>query len=268
MANAPTPTPTPTPPPKLRDFGFGVRLGLTLLCLVILGGSAVSGWYLRTHHDNRDERAGFNLDDIRAHYHGIKTQAPLLGALQRGHPEDLADAPRQALIGWLEGDRVRENYDNFDLGENMPEEIIASSCVSCHDSGATGPDAYPQLSLRYHDDVMANAVSREVNPVDEKVLLASLHAHSLALGTLCLVAVLLLALSRAPRPLAGLIATLIGVGLLADLGSWIPARDNEAFVYAIVGGGFIFYSGLTLSLLIVMADLWLPRSRPAAPPRA
>ena len=254
---------TPTPTLKLCDFCLGVRLGLTLLCLVILGGSAVSGLYLLTHHDNRDERKGFTLDDIRAHYHGIKTKAPLLAALERGHAEDLAEPQRDALIGWLESDRVKENYDNFDLGENMPEEIIATSCLSCHDSGATGPDAYPQLSLRYFDDVMAVAQSREVNPVDEKVLLASLHAHSLALGTLCILTVLLLALSRAPRPIVGLLATLTGVGLLADVASWIPARSNEAFIYAIVGGGLLFQAGVVLSLLVVIADLWLPRGRHA-----
>lgn len=252
-----------TPALLLREFPFGVRLGLTLLCLVVVGGSAVSGLYLKTHHDNRDERKGFNLDDIRAHYHGIKTEAPLLAALERGHPDDLPPGQRQALIGWLEGDNLKQNYDNFDLGENMPEEIIGTSCVSCHDAGASGPDAYPQIPLRYFDDVMAVAQSREVNPVDEKVLLASLHAHSLALGSLCIVAVLLLALTRAPRFIVGCLAILTGAGLLADVGSWIPARYSESFVYAIVGGGFAFQAGVVLSLLIVIADLWLPRRRTA-----
>ena len=249
---------------RLRDFGFGVRLGLTLLCLVILGGSAVSGWYMKEHHDNRDERKGFNLDDIRAHYHGIKTEAPMLAALERGHPEDLPEAQRGALISWLKSDSVAADYDNFDLGENMPEEIIAISCVDCHDSGASGPDAYPELSLRYRDDVMAVAQGREVNPVNEKVLLASLHAHSLALGSVCIISVLLLALSRAPRFIAGLLATMTGAGLLLDVGSWIPARANEAFIYAIVVGGFLFQAGVVLSLIIVIADLWLPRGRAAA----
>ncbi|VAX42825.1 hypothetical protein MNBD_PLANCTO03-2328 [hydrothermal vent metagenome] len=244
---------------KLRDFGFGVRLGLTLLAFVILGGSAVSGLYLRAHHDNRDEREGFTLDDIRAHYHGIQSKSPMLGALERSHPEDLDTDQRQVLIDWLTSDRVREDYDNFDLGENMPEEIIAVSCVSCHDSGATGAEAYPELSLRYFDDVMANAVSREIKPVSLEVLTASLHAHSLALGTMCLVMVLLVALTRAPRSVVGVLAVMIGAGLLADLGSWIPARQNAAFIYGIVGGGLLFQIGVVLSLVIVVLDLWLPR---------
>lgn len=244
---------------KLRDFGFGVRLGLTLLAFVILGGSVASGWYMRSHHDNRDERAGFTLDDIRAHYHGIRSKSPLLGALERDHPEDMDAGQRQVLIDWLTGDRVREDYDNFDLGENMPEEIIAVSCVSCHDSGATGPEAYPELSLRYFDDVMANSVSREINPVGVQVLAASLHAHSLALGTMCIVMVLLVALTRAPRLVVGVLAVMIGAGLLVDLGSWIPARQNAVFIYGIVGGGLVFQAGVVLSLAVVVVDLWLPR---------
>lgn len=249
---------------RLRDFNWGVRLGLTMLALVLLGGSAVSGWYLRTHHTNRDERNVFTLDDIRAHYHGIRTEAPLLSALERGHPEDLPQDQRQALVDWLTGDRVREDYDNFDLGEFMPEEIIAVNCVSCHDTTATGPDAYPQLPLRYFDDVMANAVSREVKPVSVEILAASLHAHSLSLGTMCIVTVLLLALTRAPRLVVGFLAALTGIGLFVDLGSWFPARESVAFVWGIVGGGFAFQAGVVLSLLIVMIDLWMPRRRARA----
>ncbi len=244
---------------RLRDFGFGVRLGLTLLAFVIVGGSVVSGLYLRSHHDNRDEQEGFTLDDIRAHYHGIRSESPMLGALERDHPEDMDAGQRRVLIDWLTGDKVRENYDNFDLGENMPEEIIAASCVSCHDSGATGPEAYPELSLRYFDDVMANSISRDINPVSPKVLAASLHAHSLALGTMCIVMVLLVALTRAPRPVVGVLAVMIGAGLLVDLGSWIPARQNAVFIYGIVGGGLVFQVGVVVSLVVVVLDLWLPQ---------
>ena len=251
----------PTNALKLRDFPWGVRLGLTLLAFVILGGCAVSGWYLKTHHTNRDEKPTFTLDDIRAHYHGIRSEAPLLGALNRNHPENLAAADRQALTDWLKGDRVKQDYDNFDLGDKMPEEIIATNCVSCHDAGAQGPDAYPKLPLRYFDDVMAAAVSRQINPVGGEILMASLHAHSLALGTLCIVTVLLLALTRAPRAFVGLLAILIGVGLLIDLASWFPAKDNEAFIYGIVGGGFMFQAGVVFSLATVILDLWLPRAR-------
>lgn len=247
----------------LRDFGAGVRLGLTLLCLVILGGSAVSGMYLRDHHSGRDERAGFSVDDIRAHYHGIRSKSPMIVALEENnHPENLDPAARTALINWLNGDRLTQDYDNFDLGDMAPAEILAANCVSCHDANATGPDAYPKLPLRYFDEVKAASVSRDIQPVSDKVLMASMHAHSLGIGSVCILAVLLLALTRAPSAFKGLCAILIGAGLLIDLAAWFPVRDNVVFVWAIMGGGFAFQAGTVLALCTVILDLWLPRRKP------
>lgn len=249
----------------LRDFGIGVRLGITLLCLVIIGGSAVSGYFLREHYANRDERPGFTIDDVRAHYHGIRSKAPMVVALdENNHPENLDPKLRQALLAWLNGDRLTQDYDNFDLGDMAPAEIIAANCVSCHDANATGPDAYPQLPLRYFDDVRAASISRDINPVAEEVQLASLHAHSLGLASVCMIAVLLLALTRSPSAWKGLLAILVGGGLLLDLAAWIPARDNVALVWAIMGGGFAFQAGTVLALCTVILDLWLPRRRQAS----
>ncbi|GAB4386403.1 MAG: hypothetical protein Kow0022_15290 [Phycisphaerales bacterium] len=257
----------------LRDFGFGVRLGITLLCLVILGGSAVSGYFLREHYAKRDERPEFSLDDIRAHYHGIRSRAPMLIALEEtNHPAELNveldPRLRKALLDWLHGDRLAQDYDNFDLGDLAPAEILASNCVSCHDANAKGEHAYPQLPLRYFDDVRAASISREINPVAEEVQLASLHAHALGLASVCMISVLLLALTRAPSAVKGIVAVLVGGGLLVDLGAWIPARDHAGLVYAIVGGGLAFQLGTVLALCIVILDLWLPRRRSDGPASA
>lgn len=246
---------------RIRDFGIGVRFALTLLALTVLGGSAASGWYLKTHHDGRDERPGFTVDDIKAHYHGIQSVAPMLAALERGHPADLAQQQRDALIAWLKSDSLRQDYDNFDLGDMAPETIIAENCLSCHASDAKGDGAYPALSLRYFDEVMTVSVSRVINPVDIKVLAASLHAHSLGLAALTLITVFLLALTRLPRPLTGLIAVVTALGLFVDLGAWLITRHWEPGVYLILGGGLAYQVGMVIGLLVVIADLWLPRSR-------
>jgi len=251
---------------KLRDFGAGVRLALTILAITVLGGSAASGWYLRMHHDNRDERPGFTLDDIRAHYHGIQSKAPMLLALERGHPEGLDPAASKALTDWLTGSRIREDYDNFDLGDFAPETIIAENCIDCHSADASGSGTDPALSLRYFDDVMKVSVSREINPVDIKLLAASLHAHTLGLAALTLITVFLLALTRLPRPITGLIATATALGLFVDLAAWLVTRNWEPGVYLIVGGGILYQAGMILSLLIVIVDLWLPkRGKPISP---
>jgi len=248
----------------LRDFGVGVRLGLTLLAIVVIGGSAVSGIYLREHHAGRDEREGFTTDDIRAHYHGMRFKSPMLVAIKdKQHPEDLDPELRAALIEWLEGDAIMQNYANMELGDKQPAEIIRANCVSCHDADALDLEAYPELPLRYPNQVQKVAMARDIMPVDEKVLLASLHAHALGLASLCMITVLLLALTRAPSAVKGMLAVLIGGGLLLDLGAWIPARDYEFLIWAIMGGGVAFQAGTTLSLLVVLLDLWLPRRTPS-----
>ncbi len=250
-----------TPTLKLRDFGFGVRLALTILALTVLGGSAASGWHMRMHHEDRDERPGLTIDDIRAHYHGIQSKAPMLVALERGHPEGLDPQAKKALEDWLTGDSIRGDYDNFDLGDFAPETIIAENCISCHSADASGPGTFPALSLRYFDDVMDVSVSREINPVDIKVLATSLHTHTLGLASLTLIAVLMLALTRLPSRLTGLIAAATALGLFVDLGAWLLTRTWEPGVYLIVGGGFVYQAGMILSLLVVIVDLWLPKSR-------
>jgi hypothetical protein len=249
-----------TPTLKLRDFGVGARLALTILAITVLGGSAASGWYLRTHHDNRDERPGFTIDDIRAHYHGIQSKAPMLLALERGHPEGLDPVATKALTQWLKSDTIRQDYDNFDLGDFAPETIIAENCIDCHSADASGPGTFPSLSLRYFDDVMDVSVSREINPVDIKVLAASLHAHTLGLAALTLITVLLLALTRLPGSITGLIASATAIGLFLDLGAWLLTRTWEPGVYLIIGGGFVYQAGMILSLLVVIADLWIPKA--------
>lgn len=244
---------------RIRDFGCGVRLALTLLALTVLAGSGVSGYFMKIHHDGRDEVDGFTIDDIRAHYHGIQSRAPMLKALNNHHPADLNDTSRHALIDWLGSNTLKEDYDNFDLGDMAPETIIAENCVSCHSSDASGEDAYPKMSLRYFDEVMSVSVSRKINPMNEKVMYQSLHAHSLGLASLTIVTVLLLAWTRVPRPIAGFIAFITALGLLIDLGMWVGTRYWEPGVYLIVGGGLMYQVGVVLSLLIVIADLWLPK---------
>lgn len=246
---------------RLRDFCFGVRLAITILSLTIIGGSVASGVYLYKVKEKRDEREGLTIDDVRAHYHGLESKPPMLVALESGHPEDLPGRERQALIDWLKGDKLEENYDNFDLGDLAPEEIIIANCVSCHARSASGPDAAPQIPLQYFNEVRALSVGRTVNPVDEKILFASLHTHSLSLATLSVVVLGLLALTRLPGVVVGSVSVVTAAGLFADLASWVPARDHAWLVEVLVVGGAMYQGGLVLALVLVMLDVWWPKGQ-------
>lgn len=248
--------------PRLCDFGRLWRLGIGLLVICLVGGYAVSGVYLKQHYENRDERAGLSFTDIQGAYAGAVSPSLLLSAIEDGHPEGLGEADRTALLDWLRGGRVREDYENFDLGEAMPADIIAISCVSCHSRGAAGEDAYPSVPLDYSDDVFAIAQSKEILPKDPKIIIQSLHAHMPAMATCSIALAILAGFTRWPRALVGLLVTVTAVGLVADFaGQWFARTHAAGWTWAIVLGGFAATGGVSLLGLLAVADAWLPRGR-------
>ncbi|MEZ6243250.1 MAG: hypothetical protein R3B57_09420 [Phycisphaerales bacterium] len=247
--------------PRLKDLHPFARLGVTLLVLTLVGGYVVAGLHLRWHYDNRDERAGFSLDDIRAAYHGITSESLLLAALKRGHPDALDEADRKALTDWLASDRINTDYDNFDLGDQAPSEIIATSCLDCHSRSATGAEAYSTLPLDKADDVLSIAYSRDVQPSPTKIVAVSQHTHAPTMALVLLVVGALGVMTRWWGWLSGLVLAIGGGGLLADMGGQWLARTNEAWVYAIVVGGFAYAGSVMLMGLAVIVDLWLPGGR-------
>lgn len=167
--------------PKLTSLPYTARIGIAVLMLTLLGGYVVSGIHLKTHYDNRDGSPGFTLGDIRGHYHGVQSPSPLVASLQQDHPdaETLPDDKRKALLDWLaETDKLSEQYDNFDLGDNAPAEIIAVSCLDCHSRNSTGPDAHPSVPLEFWSDIQEIAFSKDIQPTSEAVLAMSQHTHA------------------------------------------------------------------------------------------
>jgi len=194
---------TPRPVmPRLRSLGVLMRLGVSLLVVTLLGGYAVSGVHLMWHHENRDERPGFTIDDVRGAYHGITSRAPLLVALEDGHPDELTDTPmpegdRRTLIDWVRSGRIDEDFDNYGAFEDYPPaDILFDNCVSCHTRDASGPDAAPAVPLKYLDDVRAVSVSREVKPNSRQIVATSLHTHAPTMSIVLLVVAGLGAMTR------------------------------------------------------------------------
>lgn len=250
-------------PLTLRALGPLARLGIVGLVLTLVGGTAASGIYLAVHHGDRDGVDNLSINDVRAHYHGIVSPAPLLKALGDNHPETLASEKRQILIDWLQGDAatLSQRYDDLDLGANAPSEIIAADCMSCHARAATAEDAYPEMPLEYWDDVRTLAVSRDIQPVDTEILLASTHTHALGMSTVGIAIAILALLTSWPRRLIGPVVGLCGLGLFADLGGWWLTRMNPDFAGMVVAGGVAYNGAVTLLAALVLLDLCMPRPR-------
>lgn len=252
--------------PKLAALHPLMRLGIALLTATLLGGYVVSGIYMSWHYEKRDGIEGLTLDDIRGHYHGVSVPSPLIEALEADHPPELPDRERQLLLDWLRNpSALSQQFDNFDLGDDAPAEIIAVNCLSCHARSATGDDAYAQLPLEYFDDISPLAVSREISPVPVNILAMSQHTHAPVMAVILLVVALLAAMTRAPRALIGLVVLIGAAGLTADMAAWWLTRLNDGWVFAIVGGGFAYSAGTGLAGLVVILDCIIPaRRRPAA----
>jgi len=243
---------------ELRSLGAFHRLGLTLLCVVLAGGFAAAGSHLYTKTSGRDQQPGMSIDDIKGTYHGIRSRAPLLLAMERNHPESLAKDDRERLVKWLTGTRVTEDYDNPDLADKAPAEIIAKNCVSCHSRNAKDAAA-KTIPLEFLDDVRALAVSRDVNPNAVADVAASTHAHAISLATMSLVLGLMLGMTRWRGGFAGFVFAAHSLGLLCDIGGWWATRADERFAAMIAGGGAAYFATAAILLLMVVSDLWLPR---------
>ena len=243
-------------PNRLRSLSVGVRAGLTSLVVVLLGGLAASGSQVILHHANRDGTPGLSWDDLVGAYHGVHVEAPMLRALRGGHPGDLDPRERDLLVRWLTGSRVSEEYDGLDLGDAAPAEVLDRACLSCHARRATGPEAKADLPMEYWDDVRAVAFGRSIEPMDRSILVASTHAHALAMGTLTVVTGGLLLVTGWPRRLVHASIGVMGVTLLADLGGQWLGRIHEGFVLLVAVGGPAYLAVTAAALLAILVDPW------------
>lgn len=241
------------------------RLGVGLLVVCLVGGYVVSGVYLHQHYENRDERRGLTITDIQGAYAGVVVPSPMLASLRGGHPDEgLSEGDRAALIEWLSGDRVREDYENFDLGDAMPADLIAMSCLDCHARGATGDDSAADLPLEYPDDVFGMALSRDIRPKEMGLIVQSLHAHAPTMASIAILLSLLAAMTRWGRGFVGAVVAVTAIGLVCDLGAQPMARlQGPGWAWVIVVGGVLSSAGVGVLGLLAVLDLWLPRGKSA-----
>ena len=256
-------------PYRIRQQGFFARLGLLCLIGVLFGGyTLAAGMHMMEHYKDRDGNPELSITDIKGAYHGVETPSALKAALERNHPPELPDDQRQILLDWINSDRISDDYDNLDLGDQAPAEIIAMECLSCH-SNATADAQGAGVSLEYWTDVERIAHSRSIEAVDEEIQLISLHTHAPTMAVITIVVSLMaLLLTGWPRWLVGLLVCVAGMALLVDLGSWLPARHEELFVWGIIVGGVVHTCAMVLLMLLVACECLLPRVKEDTPPPA
>lgn len=253
---------------RLRHLGWFARLGVAGIVLTLLGGLIASAAYVHVHHAKRDGQSGLSMTDLIGSYHGIDSPAPLLQTLRRGHPEpphELDPLERDSLIDWLQSDRIAQNYDNLDLGDFAPAEIIAVNCLECHARRAADTHEIARtVPLDYWDDVSRLAFPLKIDPPPMEILIVTTHTHALSLATISSVTMLLLLVTSWPHRLVGFLIGAGGIALLLDISSWWLARLDAGFVYVIVMAGGAYLAITAAAQLAILIDLVMPRQGDAA----
>lgn len=247
---------------RLRNLPVGTKLGILCALVVLFGGYEVAAIkHLIEHHSPRDGVEGFSIDDVEGVYHGLNNPPRMLTILEQNHAPDMADDDRTILLDWLRSTNIPANYDNLDFAAFTPDEIIAANCLDCH-GRTTAADQGEGIALTTWSEIQRFSFPVVVNPADEAIMLASMHAHAPVMAVITIVVALLACMSGwAPGWLRGSLILLAGAALLVDLASWFPARSNQSFSYAIMYGGIIHSAAMGLLMAIVAIELLLPRRR-------
>ena len=250
--------------PRLAALPFFGRLSLAVLILVLLGGELASVMHLMEHHGKRDGQEGLTLVDIEGTYHGVRTEAPLRVALESGHPaelegrEALPQADLDALLSWLDEEptKLAQQWDNLDLGDAMPADLLDMHCADCH-ARTAGEDLRAEPYLEYLDDVTAVATSKEILPNDMEILLASTHTHALSMGLIAIVVIVMAYCTGWWSGLIGFLSLLCALGLAVDLAGWWLARESASWIFALVVAGGVHIGSLCLLMAAILGELLL-----------
>jgi mono/diheme cytochrome c family protein len=249
---------------ELSRLPLLAKLGLSATLAVLGLGLWASLRHIEDHHAKNDgDKSSLTVADVEGAYHGLSLPSPLRAVLGGRAPEhpSLAAVPASAIASlnaWLSSDRILETYDDIDLGDQAPAELIAAHCGACHAGDAVDPTV-GQISLAYWVDLAPLISDKEIRPTPYEILITSLHTHAPAMALMALAVGLLALLSRFPRGLASLPMALGGLGLLIDVSGWLIARVTPGYAPILMAGGATFFAAQSLGCLLIFAELWLPR---------
>ena len=259
--------PSPSSAPfRLSRLPLAARLGLAGVVLVLALGAWTSMIQIPKQHAKNDGVDGLSYTDVLGAYHGVDVPAPLRAVLAADEPHapELTEGELAGLVAWIEGDRLLDGYDDFDLDDMAPAAILQRRCVACHaeGSGVAGAETLP---LAYWEDVERVVQDKIITPTPWPILLTSIHTHATSIGTLVAVVGILACCTRFWTVLRSLPLLAGGVGLLFDIGGQMLARTAPEAVWGVLIGGASFGSGLGLGLFLIGLELWLPDRGRSAP---
>jgi len=269
--------------PHLHEFDLPRKLLVTMFLLVLSCGFATAHLYLEYTMAQVSQEQGqrkFVPDsrDIVKYFHGspgetrLKTMA--LGSMKRYFMDDSArqyvelTAAEQKLldtvVAWCEQGAPESEYWNpqerkANVGQ-IHEILFNRGCFDCHARDAAGKGAQPDSPL----DTYA-AIARFTKPnlgMDTGRLLMLSHVHLLGMALMFLGATLPLVYARWPVGLRNAVIVGAFLSVLCDIGGWWATKWFGApAAWMVLVGGLLMGVTFGLSVLLVLVDMWVVRSK-------
>jgi hypothetical protein len=275
---------------RLAGLTLPGKLLVTLFVLIVGPGYLFGTANIMLKHQNADEEEGLTLDDLRATFHGMEkvftpeaevtVNSTMLkqvrpGGDMREYIEDDESATR-SLITWLENGAKEEEFDQGELkeaGDPSAKEVLASSCIECHNSDggdmedapfASAADAEPDYAMLVETDTAtpeyerheAGPQTKTLGPTGQNRLVHITHVHVLAMPVFTMIVGMLFLMTGFGSGIKTLLGPLPMLAVMADIGSWWLARYAEPFIFVIAASGAVFGLTYALQILCILGSTW------------
>ncbi len=222
------------------------KLAVTVFLVVIAASLAASGMLLRHSAVSEQSDSIFpDKEDLKVRFGASPLEAAIHGNMGK-YLRPSRD--RDQVIEWL-----RKGGERTGFYEKV-EPILARHCLSCHGASST---VAAGVSLVLYSDVQPYSAQR--GPSTKK-LIKQTHIHLFGIGSALVLISLLVSITRLHILVRAAFAVLPLSALLADVACWWWIRVWDGAAHLGWFAGLMLFVSAGVSILLIMVDLWLPRS--------
>jgi hypothetical protein len=281
---------------ELGSLPLGAKVTLTAFLALLGGGYLVALGNIYMHHAEADLEPGLTPADVVRVYHGLEKEMTVEmvvpksamlkqvepGGAMRKYLEKGGEESVRVLMAWLEDGAERDSFEKEELvepGDPSPQDVIAETCVRCHNatSGEKSDTPYAetrddlptfelvsQVALPPVPDLESGKKTVYLPPMGLDALVQVTHVHIISIPMFALAVAALFLLTNQSARVKALLTPIPMLAVCLDIGSWWLARPLEPFAYLVAAAGAIFGTALALQLVCVLGSLWLGGSKARA----
>lgn len=236
---------------RFWDISTSEKLLDTLFLCTIGLGYLFALTHLFFTHSLRDGKPGLSVQDVIIAYYGSMEQTRLESAINGIMSGNVGSpANKKALIHWIHSGASREEY------KEKIEPILKQNCLMCHN-----PEANPSLpNLTTYEGVMEVASGK---PASLPNLVKVSHIHLFGIAFILYLVGRIFILCEMNITLKRIIVIVPFLGMLVDILSWIPARNQPFFAYVIVTSGGLMGLSMGIQIFYSLYQMWFSPYHPS-----